>query len=145
MHSVQIPPGISVFVCAFLASAWSCRPCDRIEDGFNERLRDELAIVGAGTTVDTGITDHIRLPLSGPAFEYAAAPLGEVEVFRPAARQMSVRVPGAGLLSVEGELVARLLSVQAVAADDGDLRDRLYADGSRARRRDVDHRYERRP
>ena len=97
----------------------ACRPCDRIEDGFNERLRNELALVGAGTTVDTGVTDHLRLTLSGPAFEYAAAPLGEIEVFRPAARQTSIRLPGAGTVMVEAELVARLLGVRAVGADDG--------------------------
>ena len=116
MHLQSI---VTLLSAALLLSLPGCRPCDRIEDAFNERLRDELAVVGAGISVDTGVTDHLRLTLSGPAFEYAAAPLGEVEVFRPAARQTSIRVPGAGTVLVEGELVARLLGVRAVAADDG--------------------------
>ncbi len=97
----------------------ACRPCARVENEYSNRLRDELALVGSGLTVDTGLTDHVRLTLTDSSFQYAAASLGEVEVFRPAARQVTVRVPGARTVVVEGELVARLMSVQAVAAEDG--------------------------
>ncbi|MFT6398755.1 MAG: hypothetical protein ACJAYU_003517 [Bradymonadia bacterium] len=97
----------------------ACRPCARVENEYSNRLRDELAMVGSGLTVDTGLTDHVRVTLTDSAFQYAAASLGEVEVFRPAARQITVRIPGSRTIVVEGELVARLISVQAVAADDG--------------------------
>lgn len=113
------PKALTVLTLVLMASAPACRPCDRVENEFNERMRDELAMVGAGTVVDTGVADHIRFTFSGPAFEFAAAPLGRVEVFRPAARQTTVPRIGATDLTLEGDIVTRLINIRATSASDG--------------------------
>lgn len=116
--SPQKAPSILVLLTS-LVLASSCRPCDRVENAFNERMREELAAVGAGSVVDTGVTDHVRITFSGAAFEFAAAPLGQVEIFRTAAQQTTVPRIGGADLAVEGEIVSRLISLRATHASDG--------------------------
>lgn len=105
--------GVIATICAA-----SCRPCAVVEEAWEERLNAEFAEVGTGETADSGVTDHLRLVLSAGALEYIVAPLAESEVFRPVATSTTFRANAASEVVVEGEMSARVIAVDVVAADE---------------------------
>ncbi len=115
---------VAVLGCAVLVLLAGCRPCASVADGWEAALRDELAVVGAGTQVDTGVGDHARLTLSSEAFRYAAAPLSEVEVFRPTNEQVAFAFGGRRAV-LDGELLLRLTAVSLVPGDPEDPVERV--------------------